>query len=71
LLAPDEFFEDGIDVTVKEIGWMGCFLVSNGSGIPHATAEEIHMMGFDNDRSAAFHDQRKALREQAAAKQNQ
>jgi len=71
LLAPDEFFMDGIDVTVKEIGWMGCFRVSDESGIPRATTEDVHMMGVDNERTLAFHNQREWLREQQAKTQSQ
>ena len=47
--TPSEDFDPSIDVVVKSIGWMGSFRLSPATGIPHATAEEVHLWGWNED----------------------
>jgi hypothetical protein len=50
--TPSEYFDPSINVVVKSIGWMGAYRLSPTTGIPHATSEEVHLWGWDEDLAA-------------------
>lgn len=53
-LAPDDFFSPDVDVVVTPIGWIGRYQRSPRTDMAHATTEEVHLLGSDQQSLEYF-----------------